>query len=53
MKIRAITGFIAPQHGVDNAAMGSLPKLVSEAGDQLGSKGFEVQTMRLATTPFP
>ncbi|MGH2581366.1 MAG: DUF711 family protein [Anaerolineales bacterium] len=53
MKIRSITGFIAPKHGVDTAAIGSLPNLVKEASAKLNRAGYEVQTTRLATTPFP
>ena len=53
MKIRSITGFLAPKNNLSDAALAPLAKLVREAAVAYKKEGFEVQTIRLATTPFP
>ncbi len=52
MKIRSITVFYAPQRGFQSAALAPLGKLATEAKAAYEAAGYEVQTTRLATTPF-
>jgi uncharacterized protein len=52
MKIRSITGFLAPKRELTGAQIGPLAKLAEEAKAAFTRAGYEVQTTRLATTPF-
>ncbi|MEX1071243.1 MAG: DUF711 family protein [Anaerolineales bacterium] len=52
MKIRSITGFVAPKSGLTAAQLVPLARLVDEARAAYAKAGYEVQTARLATTPF-
>lgn len=52
MKIRSITGFVAPQRGLNGAQLEPLARLAQEATTAYTKAGYEVQTTRLATTPF-
>ncbi len=53
MRIRSITCFFDPRASSTYAALDHLGKLASTARDLFTKAGFEVQTTRLATTPFP
>lgn len=52
MKIRSITVFHSPQNGVKSAAIAPLGAFAQAAKTSFESAGFEVQTTRMATTPF-
>jgi uncharacterized protein (UPF0210 family) len=52
MKIRSITGFLAPKRELTGAQIAPLAKLAEEAKAAFTGAGYEVQTTRLATTPF-
>lgn len=53
MKIRSITYFCSPGWPLDEKKLASAGKFLSEARRQFEQKGFEVQSVRLATVPFP
>ncbi|HVP20872.1 MAG TPA: DUF711 family protein [Anaerolineaceae bacterium] len=53
MKIRAITSFFDPVDPGPVRVLENLARFSHEAVDLFGKSGFEVQTTRLATTPFP
>ncbi|MEX1247080.1 MAG: DUF711 family protein [Anaerolineales bacterium] len=53
MKIRSITAFLSPKRGGNAAEIQRLAKATQAAKAALEAAGYEVQTMRLATTPFP
>ncbi len=52
MKIRSITYFFNPGWPPDEAKMRSASRFLMEAKQAFEQAGFEVQTIRLATTPF-
>jgi uncharacterized protein (UPF0210 family) len=52
MKIRSITGFLAPKRELTGAQISPLAKLAQDAKSAFTSAGYEVQTTRLATTAF-
>lgn len=52
MKIRSITGFLTPKRELTGAQIAPLAKLAEEAKAAFTSAGYEVQTTRLATSPF-
>lgn len=52
MKIRSITYFFNPGWPPDETKMHAAGKFLSEAKQLFDSSGYEVQTTRLATTPF-
>lgn len=52
MKIRSITYFFNPGWPVDESKMQAAGGFLSEAKQAFESAGYEVQTTRLATTPF-
>lgn len=53
MKIRSITGFINPDWPLDAGKLAAIGTAVAEAQSAYEQAGYEVQTTRLATTPFP
>ncbi len=53
MKIRTITVFIDPQSSSLEQVLPDLGRFASAASKAIEKTGFEVQTCRLATTPFP
>jgi uncharacterized protein len=53
MKIRSITYFIEPQVPLDEGVFQSAGRFIAEARQAFEQAGMEVQTVRLATTPFP
>lgn len=53
MKIRSITFFFEPGKRNELSKISSLGTLSQEAANRYRTRGFEVQTIRLATTPFP
>jgi uncharacterized protein len=53
MKIRSITYFLNPGWPLDLAMITQAGNFVSEARSAYQSAGYEVQTARLATIPFP
>lgn len=53
MKIRTITGFLHPGAPVQARAVEACASALSAARSGLGAAGYEVQTTRLATPPFP
>jgi uncharacterized protein (UPF0210 family) len=53
MKIRSITAFIDAGPKPDEWELASLAKAIDDAKAALETEGYEVQTTRLATTPFP
>jgi uncharacterized protein (UPF0210 family) len=52
MKIRTITVFCSPRRGLTVASLAPLAKLAQAAKAAYEQAGYEVQTTRLATTPF-
>lgn len=52
MKIRSITYFFNPGWPPDENKMQTAGEFLTEAKQLFGSSGYEVQTTRLATTPF-
>lgn len=52
MKIRSVTAFVAPRRELTSAQLAPLAKLVAEARNAFERSGYEVQTTRVATTPF-
>jgi hypothetical protein len=53
MKIRSITGFMDPGWPPDAARLDTVAATVADARTAYAQAGYEVQTTRLATTPFP
>lgn len=53
MKIRAITLFLDPGWPVNRLAVQAAGKFLGAARQAFTSAGYEVQTLRLATSPFP
>ena len=53
MKIRSITYFFNPGWPLDESKFQSAGKLLAEAKSAFETAGYEVQTTRLGTTPFP
>jgi len=53
MKIRSVTCFYDPCARNADQHLRQLGKLAREAKEQFGVAGYEVQTIRLATIPFP
>jgi len=53
MKIRSITYFFNPGWPLDENKFNSAGRFLSEAKSAFEADGFEVQTTRLATIPFP
>ena len=53
MKIRSITYFFNPGWPLDENKFKSVGRFLSEAKSSFETAGYEVQTMRLATIPFP
>lgn len=53
MKIRSITYFCNPQNPLDEKVLQDAGAFLSKAKSVYEAAGYEVQTMRLATVPFP
>lgn len=53
MKIRSITAFVDPGWPPDGKRLDALAAAVTDAKEAYQQGGYEVQTTRLATTPFP
>ena len=53
MKIRSITYFCNPKFPLDEKILRNAGEFLSQAKSVYESAGYEVQTTRLATTPFP
>lgn len=53
MKIRSITYFCNPEYPLDERVLQKAGQFLSEAQSTYQSAGYEVQTTRLATVPFP
>jgi len=53
MKIRSITYFCNPKYPLDEKALQKAGTFLSEAKAAYEAAGYEVQTVRLATIPFP
>ena len=53
MKIRSITCFVDPGWPLDPTALNPVEKLISRARPAFEAAGFEIQSTRLATPPFP
>ena len=53
MKIRSITCFVDPGWPLDPAVLRPVEKLIAAARPAFEAAGYEVQTTRLATPPFP
>jgi len=53
MKIRSITYFCNPQYPLDDKIMQTAGTFLTEARSAYEAAGYEVQTVRLATVPFP
>jgi uncharacterized protein len=53
MKIRSITYFLNPGWPLDESKLRKAGEFLSQATAAYTSAGYEVQTTRLATTPFP
>ena len=53
MKIRSITCFINPGYPIDKDEITKAGAFIKTARQQFTRAGFEVQTVRLATPPFP
>ena len=53
MKIRSITYFLNPKYPLDENALRKAGEFLAQAKSTYEAAGYEVQTMRLATTPFP
>lgn len=53
MKIRSITYFCNPQYPLDEKTVKNAGTFLSKARSAYESAGYEVQTVRLATVPFP
>jgi len=53
LQIRAITAFISGSFPVDNAAVQGAAEFLQTARTALEQAGYIIQSLRLATTPFP
>lgn len=53
MKIRSITYFCNPKYPLDEKALNDAGAFLAEAKSAYETAGYEVQTVRLATIPFP
>src|SRR5512134_1013761 len=53
MKIRSLTYFCHPGYPLDEKVLRKAGQFFSEARSAYESAGYEVQTVRLATVPFP
>ncbi len=53
MKIRSITCFVDPGWPLDRAALRPVETFIAAARREFDEAGYEVQTTRLATPPFP
>jgi hypothetical protein len=53
MKIRSITYFINPGYPVDDEGLRKAGAFIASARPAFEDAGYEVQTARLATVPFP
>lgn len=53
MKIRSITYFCNPKYPLDKNILRSAGEFLSKAKSAYESAGYEVQTVRMATIPFP
>ncbi len=53
MKIRSITYFLNPNWPLDEKKLRQAGQFLAEAREAFESSGYEVQTSRLATVPFP
>jgi uncharacterized protein (UPF0210 family) len=53
MKIRSITYFLNPNWPLDGKKLRQAGQFLAEAREAFESSGYEVQTTRLATVPFP
>ena len=53
MKIRSITYFLNPKYPLDEKALQKAGTFLTEAKSAYEAAGYEVQTVRLATIPFP
>jgi uncharacterized protein (UPF0210 family) len=53
VKIRSITYFCNPKYPLDESILRSAGAFLAEAKSAYGAAGYEVQTTRLATVPFP
>lgn len=53
MKIRAITCFVNPAKSNYRSVLVSLGAFIEQAAEGLNSSGYQVQSKRLATVPFP
>src|SRR5512138_887757 len=53
MKIRSITYFCNPQYPLREKVLQQAGKFLSQAKSVYEAAGYEVQTTRLATVPFP
>jgi len=53
MKIRSITYFCNPKYPLEETILRKAGKFLSEAKSAYEAAGYEVQTVRLATIPFP
>lgn len=53
MKIRSITCFINPHFPLEASRLHSASKFVNRAREAIEKAGYEVQTTRLASVPFP
>ena len=53
MKIRSITYFCNPKYPLEEPVLRKAGRFLSEAKSAYQAAGYEVQTVRLATVPFP
>jgi uncharacterized protein (UPF0210 family) len=53
MKIRSITYFLNPKYPLDEKALQKAGEFLVQARSTYEAAGYQVQTTRLATTPFP
>ena len=53
MKIRSITYFCNPKYPIEEKVLRKAGKFLAEARSAYEAAGYEVQTVRLATIPFP
>jgi uncharacterized protein (UPF0210 family) len=53
MKIRSITYFLNPKYPLDEKALRKAGEFLAQAKSAYEAAGYEVQTTRLATIPFP
>ena len=53
MKIRSITYFCNPKYPLDEKVIQAAGEFLTKAKSAYGAAGYEVQTVRMATIPFP